>query len=90
MIKLRKEQVVAFRKECKVGLYVCTSFLVLSIMIPAGYYIAFLRELSQCALTSYNSSYVQAIGIIAIITVAFAFLLWILLIIFFYERVSSQ
>lgn len=90
LIKMVREEVVAFRKAVKVGLYVCASLLVLTAMIPAGYYLAFSRELSQCAIVVYDATQVRAVGIIGIIIVAFCFVLWLLLMIFFYERVSSQ
>jgi len=43
LIKMRKEEVVAFRKAVKVSLYVCSSLFVLTATIPAGYYLAFSR-----------------------------------------------
>ena len=43
LIKMVKEEVVAFRKAVKVSLYVCASLLIVSATVPAGYYLAFSR-----------------------------------------------
>lgn len=43
LIKMRKEEVVAFRKAVKVALYVCASMFVVTATIPAGYYLAYSR-----------------------------------------------
>lgn len=84
LVKLIKEDVVAFRKSVKVSIYVCCSLLILAATIPAGYYLAYTKELAQCAVTSYNASQVQAVAIIAIIIVALAFFMWLLFILYFY------
>jgi len=84
IIKMGKDEIVAFRKSVKVSIYVLCSLLIISITVPAGYYLAFTRELIQCAVTTYNSSQIQAIAIIAIIGVALACLIWVLFIIYFY------
>ena len=89
LVKLAKEEVIAFRKSVKVGIYVCCSLLILAAIVPAGYYLSFSKELAQCAVKSYNSSQVQAVAIIAIIIVGLGFLMWLLFIFYFYERVSS-
>ena len=84
LIKMGKEEVVAFRKSVKVSIYLFCSLIILAVTVPAGYYLAFYRELAQCAVTSYNSSQVQAVAIIAIMVVALTFIMWLLFILCFY------
>ena len=43
LVKLAKDEVVAFRNGYKVVLYVNISLLILSLTIPAGYYLSFWR-----------------------------------------------
>jgi hypothetical protein len=80
--------VIAFRKSVKIGIYVCCSLLILAAIVPAGYYLSFFKELAKCAVTSYNSSQILAVAIIGIIIVALSVLMWLMFIIYFYQRVS--
>ncbi len=43
LIKLAKDEIVTFRHGYKVALYVNISLLILSVTIPAGYYLSFSR-----------------------------------------------
>lgn len=41
LIKMNKDEVIAFRKVVKVVLYVFASLMVLTATVPAGYYLSF-------------------------------------------------